>query len=99
MWVISGIDILSVSLVLGRTCCKSNKWCLPSLHFLKIYILDAGVLCMCQFSADKQWYRAKIIKELMSNQWRVKFIDYGNTEVSFVCLCDLICNISNSESF
>jgi len=54
---------------------------------------------MCQFSADKQWYRAKIIKELMSNQWRVKFIDYGNTEVSFVCLCDLICNISNSESF
>lgn len=40
-------------------------------------------LCAAKFSEDEEWYRAKVIK-IEKNQATIKYIDYGNTEVSFL---------------
>lgn len=39
-------------------------------------------MCAAQFSADKQWYRAKV-ERVQGNQATVVYVDYGNKEVSF----------------
>jgi len=34
-----------------------------------------------QFTADDTWYRAKVLKVLDNNEYRVQYVDYGNSEV------------------
>lgn len=41
-----------------------------------------GDLCAAKFSEDEEWYRAKVEKVSGGNA-TIKYIDYGNTEVSF----------------
>jgi staphylococcal nuclease domain-containing protein 1 len=38
-------------------------------------------LCAAKFSEDEEWYRARVLK-VDKNQATIKYIDYGNTEVS-----------------
>ncbi|XP_078471491.1 uncharacterized protein LOC144733457 isoform X2 [Lampetra planeri] len=39
-----------------------------------------GQLCVAQFSADQQWYRAQIIGLPGKGDVEVRYVDYGNTE-------------------
>ncbi|XP_055929068.1 staphylococcal nuclease domain-containing protein 1-like [Argiope bruennichi] len=43
------------------------------------YTPKKGDLCAAKYSADDEWYRAKIIK-MQGNQIQILFIDYGNRE-------------------
>ena len=45
------------------------------------YIPKVGDYCSAQFSQDKQWYRAKIIRSAEKGCVHVLYIDYGNSEV------------------
>lgn len=49
------------------------------------YTPKRGDLCAAKFSEDEEWYRAKIEKVSGSNA-TIKYIDYGNSEVSFFFL-------------
>jgi len=37
-----------------------------------------GTPCVAKFSADKCWYRARVIKHLSKSEYGVTFIDFGN---------------------
>ena len=37
-----------------------------------------GALCLAIFEVDNRWYRAKIVKKLLSSEFEVMYIDYGN---------------------
>ncbi|XP_075931006.1 uncharacterized protein LOC116953304 isoform X4 [Petromyzon marinus] len=39
-----------------------------------------GQLCVAQFSADQQWYRAQVIGLQDKGDVEVRYVDYGNTE-------------------
>ncbi|XP_078454236.1 uncharacterized protein LOC144720930 isoform X1 [Lampetra planeri] len=39
-----------------------------------------GQLCVAQFSADQQWYRAQVIGLPGKGDVEVRYVDYGNTE-------------------
>lgn len=41
-------------------------------------------LCAAKFSEDEEWYRARVIKLEKNNHATIKYIDYGNTEVSLL---------------
>ncbi|GBL80625.1 Nuclease domain-containing protein 1 [Araneus ventricosus] len=45
------------------------------------YTPKKGDLCAAKYSADDQWYRAKIVK-MQGNQIQILFIDYGNRELT-----------------
>lgn len=45
------------------------------------YTPKKGDLCAAKFSADNEWYRAKI-ESVQGKNVRVVFVDYGNKEVS-----------------
>lgn len=47
-----------------------------------------GDLCAAKFSEDEEWYRAKVEKVQGANA-TIKFIDYGNTEVSEIEIIEL----------
>jgi staphylococcal nuclease domain-containing protein 1 len=56
------------------------------------YTPKRGDLCAAKFSEDEEWYRAKIEKISGSNA-TIKYIDYGNSEVSLSInedLCKLL---------
>jgi len=42
------------------------------------------MMCVAQYSADKMWYRAEVIDIISSGQIAVKYVDYGNTEITSV---------------
>ena len=50
------------------------------------YTPKRGDVCACKFSADDQWYRAKIEK-IQGNKIHVLFIDFGNREISTSVRC------------
>ncbi|KAI8906475.1 hypothetical protein EDD86DRAFT_240853 [Gorgonomyces haynaldii] len=39
-----------------------------------------GEFCSAQFTADKQWYRARVINVAGANAYQISYIDYGNSE-------------------
>ncbi len=41
----------------------------------------SGELCVCRYSEDGSFYRGRVTSLLSSDQAKVHFIDYGNTEV------------------
>lgn len=45
------------------------------------YTPKRGDLCAAKFSEDEEWYRAKVEK-ISGNNASIKYIDYGNSEVS-----------------
>lgn len=47
---------------------------LPELHALR-----SGTKCICKYSADNNWYRAKVI-DSDGSVTSVQFIDFGNTD-------------------
>lgn len=49
------------------------------------YTPKRGDLCAAQFSADNQWYRAKV-ERVQGGNANVLYIDYGNKEVSWLLL-------------
>jgi len=38
-------------------------------------------LVKAQFTADDTWYRARVLKVMDNNEYKVQYVDYGNTEV------------------
>lgn len=48
------------------------------------YAPRKGAICAARFTADDQWYRAKIEKITDNRQVQVVYIDYGNREVSLI---------------
>ena len=40
-----------------------------------------GMVCIAKFSGDDKFYRASVIKLIKNRKVRVKFVDYGNSEV------------------
>ena len=36
----------------------------------------------CKFSMDEMWYRCKLLKCLPKNEIHVRYIDYGNCEIT-----------------
>lgn len=46
------------------------------------YTPKKGDICAAKYSADKQWYRAKVTK-IEGSKITVNFLDYGN--VGFPC--------------
>ncbi|KAK3090131.1 hypothetical protein FSP39_009383 [Pinctada imbricata] len=42
---------------------------------------EEGSLAVALFSEDSSWYRTKILEALDDIEFKVKFLDYGNTEV------------------
>lgn len=66
------------------------------------YTPKRGDLCAAQFSADNQWYRAKV-ERVQDNKAHVLYIDYGNKEVRFsiqeisYILCTLLRSVSVSK--
>uniref|UniRef100_A0A1I8PTZ6 Staphylococcal nuclease domain-containing protein 1 n=1 Tax=Stomoxys calcitrans TaxID=35570 RepID=A0A1I8PTZ6_STOCA len=56
-------------------------------------------LCAAQFSADNQWYRAKV-ERVQDNKAHVLYIDYGNKEVvPFTRLASLPSGFSSEKPF
>lgn len=45
------------------------------------YTPKKGELCAAKYSADDQWYRAKVMK-IQGSQIYVSFVDYGNKEIT-----------------
>nr|WNS50065.1 tudor domain-containing protein-like protein [Halisarca dujardinii] len=46
--------------------------------------LSSGAPCLVQFSVDQQWYRGLVERKTEKagqQSWRVRFVDFGNTEV------------------
>ena len=43
-------------------------------------MIFAGDLCVARYSADNEWYRARVEKILPDGEVTVLFIDYGNRE-------------------
>lgn len=44
---------------------------------------EVGDLVACKFSKDKEWYRAEILEKDRDN-YKVLFVDYGNSEVTTI---------------
>jgi staphylococcal nuclease domain-containing protein 1 len=51
-------------------------------------------LCVAKYSADGEWYRAKVEKSLPDGEVQVLFVDYGNREVLKASKCAVLPNIS-----
>lgn len=47
----------------------------------------SGDTCVARYSADGEWYRAKVEKILPDHEVAVLFIDYGNREVVKYAKC------------
>ncbi|XP_052746708.1 staphylococcal nuclease domain-containing protein 1 [Bicyclus anynana] len=45
------------------------------------YVPKKGQICAARFSADEQWYRAKVEKIMEDKMVQVFYIDYGNREI------------------
>lgn len=45
------------------------------------YLPKEKELVKAQFTADDTWYRAKVLKVLDNNEFKVQYVDYGNSEV------------------
>ena len=43
--------------------------------------IKKGTICAAKFSADGNWYRAKVLTSLGKGEHEVKFIDFGNTDI------------------
>ena len=46
------------------------------------YTPKVGDLCVAQFSADDEWYRAKVLSVNANGNVNVLFVDYGNKELT-----------------
>jgi len=44
------------------------------------YTPKKGDMCSAQFTLDNQWYRARIVRVLPTDQVEVLYVDYGNSE-------------------
>ncbi len=42
--------------------------------------LAKGTVCCAKFSEDDMWYRAEVLDTPSENNYRVRFLDFGNTE-------------------
>ncbi|XP_061402624.1 staphylococcal nuclease domain-containing protein 1 [Musca vetustissima] len=63
------------------------------------YTPKRGDLCAAQFSADNQWYRAKV-ERVQDNKAHVLYIDYGNKEVvPFTRLASLPSGFTSEKPF
>eukprot|EP00057_Strongylocentrotus_purpuratus_P024694 XP_011679168.1 PREDICTED: tudor domain-containing protein 1 isoform X1 [Strongylocentrotus purpuratus] len=51
-----------------------------SLPAVQNFRPSVGEVCWAQFSCDKDWYRAAVLRELPNNEFDVQYIDYGNGE-------------------
>ena len=52
----------------------------PQADAYAVSSISLGDLCVALFSEDEAWYRA-IVEDVSSDNVRVRFIDYGNTEM------------------
>eukprot|EP00742_Colponemidia_sp_Colp-10_P003374 GILJ01003593.1.p1 GENE.GILJ01003593.1~~GILJ01003593.1.p1 ORF type:complete len:893 (-),score=162.87 GILJ01003593.1:168-2846(-) len=43
--------------------------------------IKKGTLCAAKFTADDNWYRAKVDSQVGDGEYKVLFIDYGNSDV------------------
>lgn len=68
---------------------KNKNFNLWSLEFL------SGAICAARFSADNEWYRAKVEKELPDKLVQVLFIDYGNREIVKASKCAALPSVSS----
>jgi len=62
------------------------------------YIPKRGDLCIAKFSADNEWYRAKVEKVLPGGEFAVLFIDYGNRETRKAAHCAQLPGISGASA-
>nr|QBI71277.1 ebna2 binding protein P100 [Isotomurus palustris] len=61
------------------------------------YTPKKGELCVARYSADNEWYRAKVEKLLPDQQVAVLFVDYGNREVIKSAKCAVLPSIPCSN--
>lgn len=54
-----------------------------------------GDLCAAKFSEDQEWYRAKI-ERIQGDNATIKYVDYGNSEVSFTSIILNYCPCASS---
>jgi len=81
-------DVVDASLFHARVIGKDNaKIDIAMEHFnaaqaeeLEKPVLK-GTICAARFSADKKWYRCRVVGTVSKDALHVQFIDYGNTEV------------------
>jgi len=61
------------------------------------YTPKKGDLCVARYTADNEWYRAKVEKILPDHQVSVLFIDYGNRETVKAARCAVLPNVAASS--
>ena len=47
----------------------------------RLQSIQVGQLCVAIYGEDKAWYRAIVKESLKNNEYKVIYIDYGNTEI------------------
>lgn len=57
-----------------------------------------GDICVARYSADNEWYRAKVEKVDKNGEAQVLFIDYGNRESVKASSCAQLPNISSASA-